>query len=137
MKAAKIAVVVVLSIAFNGCTGVAEFAKEYNAAVRAREQREMEARQEQQQQYIATLKNRCEQYGAREGSSEMVGCVLRLQQIDAQNAAQNAAAYQQSLQNAARIIRESTTPIMVPQPTDNSMNCRSYRNGNEIVTNCR
>jgi hypothetical protein len=43
----------------------------------------------------------------------------------------------QSVLEAARIFRESTAPIMVPQPADNSMNCRSYRNGNEIVTNCR
>lgn len=43
----------------------------------------------------------------------------------------------QAWQDAARILRESTTPIMVPQPADNSMSCRSYRNGNEIVTNCR
>jgi hypothetical protein len=141
MKAAKVFVSIVLPIALNGCAGVAKFAREYDAVVRAREQREMEARQERQQQYITKLKNQCEQYGAREGSSEMVGCVLRLQQFDAQNAAQNEAqneaAYQQSLQNAARILRESTTPIMVPQPADNSMNCRSYRNGNEIITNCR
>jgi hypothetical protein len=44
---------------------------------------------------------------------------------------------QQALRDAARIMRESTTPIMTPQPVDNSMNCRSYRNGNEIITNCR
>ena len=49
----------------------------------------------------------------------------------------NAQRSRQSLFDAARIINEVTKPVIVPQPVDNSLSCRSYRNGNEIVTNCR
>jgi hypothetical protein len=53
--------------------------------------------------------------------------------IDRVNAERN----RQSWSDAVRFFNEVTKPVIVPQPVDNSMNCRSYRNGNEIITNCR
>lgn len=120
------------SIVLGGCAQLYDEWQESN-------RRDFERQQEQHRQYIAGLEYQCAKNGVSKGSREMDGCVARLQQIDAQINAQNEAnaraAYAQSLQNAARIVNESTRPVMVPP--QNNMNCRSYRNGNEIITNCR
>ena len=137
MRVITIFILLTSFIALGGCAAYRGVDEKY-----AREQQMKHAFE--QQQYIANLKNQCAQYGAREGTSEMVQCILQLQQNEAsaeanrQQVEANAAeARRRGWQNASRILNESTKITPISPPIDNSMNCRSYQNGNEIITNCR
>ena len=123
-------------IALGGC--------ETSLERREREARNAQEKYAEEQQYIANLKNKCAQFGAREGTSEMVQCILQLQQNEAnaeanrqQNEANAAEAQRRAWQNTSRILNETLQTRPISPPIDNSMSCRSYRNGMEIVTNCR
>ena len=145
-------------IALVGCSYTPEdrarWALKERQAQEARErqaQQEQEAKEQKQRQHIANLKDQCLQYGAKADTSEMVQCILLLQQNETiaeanrqqyealrqQIEANAAEARRRGWQDASRILNESTKITPISPPIDNSMSCRSYRNGMEIVTNCR
>ena len=141
MKKIVIFALLTSAIALGGC---GDYSPELRAKWARQEQEREEGRQQKQRQYISNLKNQCAQFGAKEGTSEMVQCILQLQQNEAnaeanrkQNEANAAEARRRGWQNASRILNESTKITPISPPIDNSMNCRSYQNGNEIITNCR
>lgn len=98
--------------------------KEQQAAAQRKQQQD--AQRAREEAYIRGMEEIERKYAA-ENNALIQGYIDRV----------NAERNRQSWSDAVRFFNEVTKPVIVPQPVDKSINCTSYRNGPEIVTNCR